>query len=376
MAKRDYYDILGVNKSASKDEIKKAYRTTAFKHHPDKNPGNKASEEKFKEASEAYSVLSDDGKKTNYDQYGHAAFEGGGGGGQGFGGFDTSSFSDIFEDFFGDSSDSFGGSARRGSGRRGNDLRYDISINLEDAFKGLEKKIDYTTYKKCSSCSGNGAEPGSKPVKCNYCKGNGKIRSSQGFFTVQQTCPQCHGNGETIGKACKKCSGNGKVQSDESIAVKIPKGVDDGTRIRLSGKGEAGTKSGSNGDLYLFISVQNHSLFKRSEENLFFELPVTFADAALGTTIEVPCINGSKVNVKIPAGTQHGKQLRLKDKGMPILRKNSFGDLYIRIIPEVPVSLSKRQKELLEEFRDLENTKLSPTIKSFFEKAKKFWGTK
>ena len=374
MAKRDYYDILGVNKSSSKDEIKKAYRTTAFKHHPDKNPGNKAAEEKFKEASEAYSILSDDNKKTNYDQFGHAAFEGGGG--QGFSGFDTSSFSDIFEDFFGDFSGESRSAGRRSSGTRGNDLRYDLNINLEDAYKGLEKKIDYTTYKKCDSCVGSGAEPGSKPIKCDYCKGNGKIRSSQGFFTVQQTCPQCHGNGETIGKACKKCSGGGKIQSDESVSVKIPKGVDDGTRIRLSGKGEAGNKSGANGDLYLFISVQNHSLFKRSEENLFFELPITFADAALGTAIEVPCINGSKVNVKIPAGTQYGKQLRLKDKGMPVLRRSSFGDLYIRIIPEVPISLSKKQKELLEEFKKLENTKLSPTIKSFFEKAKKFWGTK
>ena len=374
MAKRDYYDILGVNKSASKDEIKKAYRANAFKHHPDKNPGNKASEEKFKEASEAYSILSDEKKKTNYDQFGHAAFEGGNG--QGFSGFDTSSFSDIFEDFFGDFSEGSRGPSGRSSASRGNDLRYDLSINLEDAYKGLEKKIDYTTYKKCVGCSGSGAEPGSKPIKCDYCKGNGKIRSSQGFFTVQQTCPQCQGSGENINKKCKKCRGDGKTQSDESISVKIPRGVDDGTRIRLSGKGEAGAKGGGNGDLYLFISVQNHNLFKRSEENLFFELPITFADAALGTAIEVPCINGSKVNVKIPAGTQHGKQLRLKDKGMPILRRSSFGDLYIRIIPEVPVSLSKRQRELLEEFKNLENTKLSPTIKSFLEKAKKFWETK
>ncbi len=374
MAKRDYYDILGVNKSSSKDEIKKAYRSTAFKYHPDKNPDNKAAEEKFKEASEAYSILSDDKKKTNYDQFGHAAFEGSGGG-QGFGGFDTSSFSDIFEDFFGDfTGGSSQGSRGRSSGNRGNDLRYDLTISLEDAYKGLEKKIKYTTYKKCNDCKGSGAEPGSKPIKCDYCGGNGKIRSSQGFFTVQQTCPQCSGHGETISKACKKCSGNGKAQSNESVSVKIPKGVDDGNRIRLSGKGEAGTKGSSSGDLYLFISVQNHSFFKRSEENLFFELPITFADASLGTTIEVPCIDGSKAKVKVPEGTQYGKQLRLKDKGMPVLSKSSYGDLYIRIIPEVPISLSKRQKELLEEFKELENAKLSPTIKNFFEKAKKFWG--
>jgi len=373
VAKRDYYDILGVNKSASKDEIKKAYRTTAFKFHPDKNPGDKKAEDKFKEASEAYGVLSDDQKKSNYDQFGHAAFQGGGS--QGFGDFDSSSFSDIFEDFFGDFTGGSRGSSRRSSGNRGNDLRYDVSISLEEAYKGLEKKINYTTYKKCSSCKGSGAEPGSKPVKCDYCEGRGKIRSNQGFFTVQQTCPQCGGYGEKISKACSRCRGNGKVQSDENVSVKIPKGVDDGTRIRLSGKGEAGTKSGSNGDLYLFISIQNHSLFKRSEENLFFELPITFADAALGTTIEVPCIDGSKVKVKIPEGTQYGKQLRLKDKGMPILRKTSYGDLYIRIIPEVPVSLNKRQKELLEEFKELEKTKLSPSIKTFFEKAKKFWGS-
>jgi len=372
VAKNDYYDILGITKSSSKDEIKKAYRKLALKYHPDKTKGDKASEEKFKEASEAYHILSDEKRKANYDQFGHAAFEGAGSG-QGFGGFDTSSFSDIFEDFFGD----FGGSnSRRSSNNRGNDLRYDVNISLEDAYKGIEKNIKYTTYKKCSDCSGSGAAKGSKPISCSYCNGKGKVRTSQGFFTIQQTCPQCSGYGETIGKRCVKCSGNGKIQSNENVSVKIPKGVDDGTRIRLSGKGEAGVKGGANGDLYLFISIDNHNIFKRSDENLYYELPITFSDAALGTTVEVPSIDGGRSKIKIPAGTQHGKQFRLKGKGMPVLRRSIFGDLYIRIITEVPISLSKRQKEILEEFKKLEETKPNPMIKTFFEKAKKFWDNK
>ena len=303
MAKRDYYDILGISKTSSKEEIKKAYRKLVLKYHPDKTKGDKKSEEKFKEASEAYHVLSDDKRKANYDQFGHAAFESGGG--QGFGNFDFgSSFSDIFEDFFGDDIMGGGRSSRRSS-NRGNDLRYDISINLEEAFKGIERNIKYTTYKKCSDCTGSGAAKGSKPVNCNYCGGKGKIRSSQGFFTIQQTCPQCSGYGETISKPCRTCNGNGKTQGNENVTVKIPKGVDDGTRIRLSGKGEAGSKGGSSGDLYLFISVEHHNIFKRHGENLYFELPITFTDATLGTSIEVPLIDGGKSKIKIPPGTQH-----------------------------------------------------------------------
>ena len=375
MSKRDYYEVLGVNKSANKEEIKKAYRKLALKFHPDKNKGDKAAEEKFKEASEAYHVLSDDKRKSNYDQFGHAAFQGGGQGG--FGNFDfSSSFSDIFEDVFGDFGDfGFGGGrSRRGrTNNRGSDLRYDISIELNDAFTGTEKNISYTTYKKCKTCSGSGAKPGSKPTSCNYCNGQGKVRSSQGFFTIQQTCPECSGEGEKISNPCSSCTGVGKTQSNETVAVKIPKGVDDGTRIRLAGKGEAGTKGGSNGDLYLFISVEPHSIFKRSEENLYYDLPISIADAALGATVEVPSIDGGRTKIKIPSGTQSGKQLRLKGKGMPILRRNITGDLYIRIITEVPTSLTKKQKELLVEFKTLEDTKSNPLIKSFFEKAKKFW---
>ena len=375
MSKRDYYEVLGVNKSANKEEIKKAYRKLALKFHPDKNKGDKAAEEKFKEASEAYHVLSDDKRKSNYDQFGHAAFQGGGQGG--FGNFDfSSSFSDIFEDVFGDFGDfGFGGGrSRRGrTNNRGSDLRYDVSIELNDAFTGTEKNISYTTYKKCKTCSGSGAKPGSKPTSCNYCNGQGKVRSSQGFFTIQQTCPECSGEGEKISNPCSSCTGVGKTQSNETVAVKIPKGVDDGTRIRLAGKGEAGTKGGSNGDLYLFISVEPHSIFKRSEENLYYELPISIADAALGATVEVPSIDGGRTKIKIPSGTQSGKQLRLKGKGMPILRRNITGDLYIRIITEVPTSLTKKQKELLVEFKTLEDTKSNPLIKSFFEKAKKFW---
>ncbi len=373
MAKRDYYDILGISKSASKEEIKKAYRKLALKYHPDKNKGDKASEAKFKEASEAYHVLSDEKRKKNYDQFGHAAFEGGGN--QGFGNFDFgSSFSDLFEDFFGE--DIFGTGSRR-SGRRssfrGNDLRFDLSISLDDAYRGVNKNINYTTYKKCTRCTGDGSEPGSKPISCDSCNGQGKVRTSQGFFTIQQTCPKCNGYGETIGNPCKECRGAGKKQSQENVSVKIPKGVDEGTRIRLTGKGEAGSKGGGNGDLYLFISIEPHSIFKRAEENLYYELPITFSDAALGSSVEVPSIDGGRSKIKIPPGTQHGKQFRLKGKGMPVLRRGGLGDLYIRVITEVPISLTSKQKQLLEEFRKIEDSKPNPVIKNFFEKAKKFW---
>jgi len=372
MAKRDYYEVLGVNKSASPETIKQSYRKLAIKYHPDKNKGAKAAEEKFKEASEAYHVLSDKERKQNYDNFGHAAFDGMGGGRGGFENFDfSSSFSDIFEDFFSD----FGGRSRRrrSSDFRGSDLRYDINISLEEAYSGKKQDIRFSTSEKCGTCKGQGSAPGSSPQSCLMCGGNGRVRSNQGFFTVQQTCPQCVGTGEEISNPCKNCSGTGKKQTYKNLTVTIPRGVDDGTRIRLSGKGEAGTKGGANGDLYLFVNINSHEIFKRSEENLYYEFPISIADAALGTTLEVPIVDGGKAKIKIPSGTQTGKQFRLKGKGMPIMRGGGNGDLYIQIVTEVPVSLSSEQKDLLEKFRMLENNKSNPSIKKFFEKAKSFW---
>ena len=373
MAKRDYYDVLGVGKNAASDQIKAAYRKLAVRYHPDKNKGDKSSEDKFKEASEAYHVLSNPERKQSYDNFGHAAFENGGGRQGGFGNFDFSgSFSDIFEDFFSDFSGGRGRS-RKNSNFRGSDLRYDLSIDLEEAYSGKKENIKFTTSEKCTTCKGQGSKPGHDPTACSMCGGNGRVRSNQGFFTVQQTCPQCSGSGEEISNPCNHCNGTGKNQTSKKLSVTIPKGVDDGTRIRLAGKGEAGIKGGGNGDLYLFINVHSHDLFKRSEENLFFEYPISIADAALGTSLEIPTIDGAKAKIKIPSGTQTGKQFRLKGKGMPYIRGSGNGDLYIKIITEVPVSLNSEQKELLEKFRKIENDKSNPSIKQFFQKAKSFW---
>ena len=373
MAKRDYYEVLGVNKNSTPEQIKAAYRKLAVKHHPDKNKGNKDSEEKFKEASEAYHVLSNIERKQNYDNFGHAAFENGGGGRGGFGNFDfSSSFSDIFEDFFND----FGGTTgRRGrkANFRGSDLRYDLSISLEEAYSGKKQDIKFTTSEKCNTCRGSGSKPGHDAGSCSMCGGHGQVRSNQGFFTVQQTCPQCSGTGEEITNPCNDCGGQGKKQASKRLSVTIPKGVDDGTRIRLAGKGEAGTKGAGSGDLYLFINVYSHDLFKRSDENLFFECPISIADAALGTSIEIPTIDGGKAKIKIPSATQSGKQFRLKGKGMPYMRGSGNGDLYVQVNTEVPVSLNREQKELLEKFREIENEKSNPSIKKFFQKAKSFW---
>ena len=373
MAKRDYYDVLGVSKSSTADQIKSAYRKLAVKYHPDKNEGDKAAEEKFKEASEAYHVLSNSERKQNYDNFGHAAFENGGGGRGGFSNFDFSNhFSDIFEDFFGEG---FGGGGRRSrrANNRWSDLRYDLSITLEEAYTGKKQDIKVSTSEKCDTCKGSGSKPGHNAGSCSMCGGHGQVRSSQGFFTVQQTCPQCSGSGEEITNPCSNCNGQGKKQASKRLSVTIPKGVDDGTRIRLAGKGEAGSRGAGNGDLYLFINVYSHELFKRSDENLFFEFPISIADAALGTTIEIPTIDGGKAKIKIPDGTQNKKQFRLKGKGMPFMQRGDHGDLYVQIKTEVPVYLNKKQKELLEQFRKIENEKSNPSIKKFFEKAKSFW---
>ena len=373
MAKRDYYDVLGVTKNSTPEQIKAGYRKQAIKYHPDKNKGAKASEEKFKAASEAYHVLSDKERKQSYDNFGHAAFENGAGGRDGFENFDFSShFSDIFEDFFSDFGDGRGRKSRR-SNIRGSDLRYDLSITLEEAYNGKKQDIKFSTSEKCTNCNGSRSKPGHDSGSCSMCGGHGQVRSSQGFFTVQQTCPQCSGTGEEITNPCNDCGGQGKKQTSKRLSVTIPKGVDDGTKIRLAGKGEAGTKGAGNGDLYLFINVYSHNLFKRSDENLFFECPISIANSALGTSLEIPTIDGGKAKIKIPAGTQSGKQFRLKGKGMPYMRGSGNGDLYVQLNTEVPVSLNREQKELLEKFRKIENEKSNPSIKKFFQKAKSFW---
>ena len=378
MSKKDYYDILGVTKNSSPDEIKKAYRKLAMKYHPDRNQGDKTAEAKFKEASEAYQVLSDPKKKSSYDQFGHSAFEGGQGGTAGgfdFGGFESGAFSDIFDDFFGDfvGSGRGRGGSKKSRSNRGSDLKINLEISLEEAYLGKKQTINLSSNEKCEKCSGSGAEPGSKPKTCSTCDGHGKVRTRQGFFTLQQTCPDCGGEGEMLSNPCKDCKGSGATKTKKNISIQIPKGVDDGTQIRLSGKGDAGYRGGSPGDLYVLIAVEKHKIFQRSEENLYYKLPISMTDASLGAEIEVPTIDGGKSKVKIPAGTQSGKQFRLKEKGMPVLREDSYGDLYLETNVIIPESISSEQRELLEKFKSLENSNENSEIKNFIKKAKNFW---
>lgn len=379
MAKRDYYETLGISKGASADEIKKAYRAKAKELHPDRNADNPDAEAQFKEANEAYEVLKDANKKAAYDRYGHAAFENGmgGGGGHPGGGFRgqgdfASAFSDVFDDLFGD----FMGRGGQGGGRtraaRGNDLRYNLRISLEEAYNGLQKTINVPSAVSCSSCKGTGAEGGSEPVTCPTCSGMGKVRAQQGFFTVERTCPTCNGMGQTIKNPCKTCHGAGRVEKERSLSVNIPAGVETGTRIRLAGEGEAGMRGGPTGDLYIFIEVTEHRLFQRDGTNLYCRVPVSMVDASLGGDIEVPTIDGGRSRVKIPEGSQSGRQMRLRGKGMPALRGGSHGDMMIELSVETPVKLTSKQKELLREFDKL-SAENNPQSSSFFSTVKGFW---
>jgi molecular chaperone DnaJ len=377
MAKRDYYDVLGIAKGSSADEIKKGFRKKARELHPDHNADNPKAEDQFKEANEAYEVLKDGDKKAAYDRYGHAAFEGGmggGGGRQGGGGGHGdfgSAFSDVFDDLFGN----FAGSQRGGGGRRaarGSDLRYNLRISLEDAFAGMQKAINVPTSVACDGCEGTGAEGGAEPSTCPTCSGMGKVRAQQGFFTVERTCPTCSGLGQIINNPCKSCSGAGRVEKDRSLSVNIPAGVETGTRIRLSGEGEAGIRGGPSGDLYIFIEVSDHKLFERDGLSLFCRVPVSMSTAALGGSIEVPTIDGGRGRVQIPAGSQAGRQMRLRSKGMPALRGGGAGDMFIELAVETPVNLTSRQKEILREFDEL-STDNNPESSSFFSSVKSFW---
>lgn len=376
MAKRDYYETLGVSKGASEAEIKKAYRTKAKELHPDRNADNPNAEAQFKEANEAYDVLKNAEKKAAYDRYGHAAFEGGmggGGGPRGGGQGDfASAFSDVFDDLFGDMMGGRGGGGGRARAQRGNDLRYNLRINLEDAFKGMQKTVNVPTAVGCDECNGTGAEGGSEPVTCPTCSGMGKVRAQQGFFTVERTCPTCSGMGQTIKNPCGKCHGQGRVEKEKSLSVNIPAGVETGTRIRLAGEGEAGMRGGPTGDLYIFIEVNDHKLFERENTNLFCRVPVSITNAALGGEIEVPTIDGGRSRVKIPEGSQSGRQMRLRGKGMPALRGGGQGDMFIELAVETPVNLTSRQKEILREFDEIaaEN---NPEGSSFFKSVKSFW---
>ena len=380
MAKRDYYEILGVSKGASADEIKKGYRTKAKELHPDRNADNPNAEAMFKEANEAYEVLKDAEKKAAYDRYGHAAFEGGMGGGRQGGGFGggngdfSSAFSDVFDDLFGD----FMGGQRGGGGRtrasRGSDLRYNLRVTLEEAFAGSQKTINVPTSVNCDTCTGTGADGGAEPATCPTCSGMGKVRAQQGFFTVERTCPTCSGIGQIIKNPCKTCDGAGRTEKERSLSVNIPAGVETGTRIRLAGEGEAGMRGGPTGDLYIFIEVAEHEIFERDGQSLFCRVPVSMTSAALGGDIEVPTIDGGRSRVKIPGGSQSGRQMRLRGKGMPGLRGGGAGDMFIEMAVETPVNLTSKQKELLREFEKLSEDN-NPQSSSFFSSVKSFWET-
>ncbi|MEX2455381.1 MAG: molecular chaperone DnaJ [Rhodospirillaceae bacterium] len=377
MAKQDFYEILGVDRNADDKELKSAYRKMAMKYHPDRNPGDASAEAKFKEVNEAYDVLKDPDRRAAYNQFGHAAFENGGPGGGG--GFDFGSgFADIFDEMFGD----FAGGRRAGNGgrggaQRGADLRYNMQISIEDAFVGRETQIRVPTMVNCGDCNGSGAAKGSHPSTCPHCQGRGKIRAQQGFFTIERTCPACNGSGQVIETPCATCSGAGRTRREKNLKVTIPAGVEDGTRIRLSGEGEAGARGGATGDLYIFVTVAPHRMFRRDGADLFIRVPIPMTTAALGGTIEVPTVEGKRAKVTVPKGTQSGHQFRLRSKGMSVLRSHARGDLYIDVVVETPVNLSKRQEELLREFQGEKPAKgqpgTSPESDGFFARVKELW---
>ncbi|HMN52268.1 MAG TPA: molecular chaperone DnaJ [Xanthobacteraceae bacterium] len=367
MSKRDYYEVLSVTRTATDGEIKTSFRKLAMQWHPDKNPGDKDCEAKFKEINEAYDCLKDPQKRAAYDRYGHGAFENGGAGGPGgFGGDFTSAFSDIFDDLFG----GLGRRARSGGRERGADVRYNLEISLEEAFNGKTATIEMPTNVTCEVCSGTGAKAGTQPVQCKTCGGSGRVRHAQGFFTLERTCVSCQGRGAIVQDPCKACSGAGRVQKERTLEVPIPAGVEDGTRIRVAGEGEAGARGGGNGDLYIFLTVTQHAMFQRDGADLYCRVPVSMVTATLGGEFEVPTIDGGRTKVKIPEATQSGKRLRLGGKGMPVLRSRARGDMVVQVVVETPQKLTKRQKELLREF-DRESTKdTHPESAGFFAKVR------
>lgn len=372
MAKPDFYETLGVSRSADEKELKSAFRKLAMKYHPDRNPGDQEAEIKFKEIGEAYEFLKDPQKRAAYDRFGHAAFEQGGGGPGGMGG-GMGGFSDIFEDIFGEM---MGGRARRSGGReRGADLRYNMEITLEEAFSGKTAQIRVPTSITCDACSGSGAKPGSKPTTCATCGGSGRVRAAQGFFSIERTCPTCQGRGQTISDPCGKCGGQGRVVEERSLSVNIPSGIEDGTRIRLAGEGEAGLRGGPSGDLYIFLSVKPHAFFQREGADLFCTVPISMTTAALGGKFEISTMDGTKSRVTVTEGTQQGREMRLRGKGMPLLRSSQFGDLYVRIAIETPQNLTKRQRELLTEFQALSSNENNPESAGFFSRMKGFFDT-